>query len=89
MDGYVIAYDFGTTGVKTCVFAIGDSIRPVASSLEGYELYILPQGGAEQDPDQWWRAMCVSTQRVLKEAVLSPNISWAFPSVPRCRAWCW
>lgn len=73
MDGYVIAYDFGTTGVKTCVFAIGDSIRPVASSLEGYELYILPQGGAEQDPDQWWRAMCVSTQRVLKESGIKPE----------------
>ncbi len=46
MDGYVIAYDFGTTGgVKTCVFAIKDSIEPVASALEGYDLYILDHGG--------------------------------------------
>ncbi len=56
MDGYVIAYDFGTTGVKTCVFAIKDSIEPVASALEGYDLYILDHGGGGAGPEQWWKA---------------------------------
>ena len=73
MDGYVIAYDFGTTGVKTCVFAIKDSIEPVASALEGYDLYILDHGGAEQDPEQWWKGMCVSTKKVLEESGISPE----------------
>lgn len=67
MGAYVIAYDVGTTGVKTCVFEISDKIRLAASALEGYELYVLENGGAEQEPDDWWRAMCISTRRVLEE----------------------
>ena len=48
---YVLAYDVGTTGVKTCLFAIGETIELIASAQRGYDLYILPDGGAEQDAD--------------------------------------
>ena len=44
---YVIAYDVGTTGVKTCLFEVRDTIRLLAGEYEGYGLYILPGGGAE------------------------------------------
>lgn len=54
---YVIAYDIGTTGVKTCLFEVGDTLRLLAGEYEGYGLYILPGGGAEQDADEWWAAM--------------------------------
>ena len=57
---YVLAYDVGTTGVKTCLFAIGETIELIASAQRGYDLYILPDGGAEQDADQWWEAMCAT-----------------------------
>ena len=53
---YVIAYDVGTTGVKTCLFEVRDTIRLLAGEYEGYGLYILPGGGAEQDADEWWAA---------------------------------
>ena len=62
---YVLAYDIGTTGVKTCIFGIDDRIRLIAGASEGYPLYILPDGGAEQDGDDWWKAMCSSTKQVL------------------------
>lgn len=58
---YVLAYDIGTTGVKTCLFSIDQTIELVSSSQQGYDLYILPDGGAEQDADQWWEAMCATT----------------------------
>ena len=48
---YVIAYDIGTTGVKTCLFEVGDTLRLLAGEYEGYGLYILPGGGAEQDAE--------------------------------------
>ena len=51
---YVITYDVGTTGVKTCLFEIGEIVRLTAASMHGYELYVLPDGGAEQDPAEWW-----------------------------------
>ena len=50
---YVIAYDIGTTGVKTCVFAIEDSIRYIAGESMGYHLFIGENGEAEQDADEW------------------------------------
>ena len=37
---YVIAYDFGTTGVKTCLFSIGETLEMVAGEYEEYGLYI-------------------------------------------------
>lgn len=46
---YIVAYDFGTTGVKTCLFSIDGGIRMEASAYAPYGLYILPDGGAEQD----------------------------------------
>ena len=55
---YVIAYDIGTTGLKTCLFSIGETIEMIAGTYSDYDLYILENGGAEQDADQWWQAMC-------------------------------
>lgn len=70
---YVIAYDIGTTGVKTCLFEVGDTLRLLAGEYEGYGLYILPGGGAEQDADEWWAAMAKSTRRLLKKTGTDPK----------------
>ena len=35
---YVITYDVGTTGVKTCLFEIGEVVRLTAAALRGYGL---------------------------------------------------
>ena len=67
MPELVIAYDVGTTGVKTCVFEIAQSVKLVASAMQGYRLYISEDGGCEQEPSDWWDAMCVTTQKVLFE----------------------
>ncbi|MCF0142037.1 MAG: carbohydrate kinase, partial [Parasporobacterium sp.] len=58
---YVIAYDFGTTGVKTCLFGIGEQAELLSSAYAEYQLCILDNGGAEQDADEWWDAMCSTT----------------------------
>ena len=63
---YALAYDIGTTGVKTCLFEIGSNIRLIAGESEGYPLYVLPDGGAEQDPDEWRSARCNTTEAVMK-----------------------
>ena len=70
---YVIAYDIGTTSVKTCLFEVGDTLRLLAGEYEGYGLYILPGGGAEQDADEWWTAMAKSTRRLLEKTGTDPK----------------
>lgn len=66
---YVIAYDVGTTGIKSCIFSIdkGEPIRLIAGKTADYDLYVLDNGGVEQDPDQWWEAMCSTTKELLSE----------------------
>ena len=70
---YVLAYDVGTTGVKTCLFAIGETIELIASAQRGYDLYILPDGGAEQDADQWWEAMAAATREIFAACSVTPE----------------
>ena len=70
---YIIAYDFGTTGVKTCLFCVDAEIRMEASAYAGYELYILENGGAEQDADAWWDAMCRTTHAVFRKTAVRPE----------------
>ena len=68
MDSCIIAYDIGTTGIKTCIYEISSSIKLLASSMESYELFILENGGIEQEPTDWWKAMCKTTKEVLSKA---------------------
>ena len=67
---YVIAYDVGTTGLKSCLYDISKEggIKLIDGKMEGYDLYVLDNGGVEQDPRQWWRAMCLTTKRILEES---------------------
>jgi xylulokinase len=71
MSVFVIAYDVGTTSMKTCLFELADKIRLMADAVEGYELFMMENGGAEQDPDDWWRAMCTATKKVLAASGVS------------------
>lgn len=73
MGTFVICYDVGTTGLKTCLFEITDTIKLIASAMEGYQLTILENGGAEQDPNDWWKAMCNTTKHVLNSTKISPE----------------
>ena len=63
---YVIAYDVGTTGLKSCLFSIGKNqpIKLIAGETEDYDLYVLDNGGVEQDPNKWWNAMGNTTKRL-------------------------
>ena len=68
----VIAYDVGTTGLKTCLFAIGENITLLGSANRGYGLTLLPGGGAEQDAGEWWKAMTDTTKELLAKTAVPP-----------------
>lgn len=69
----ILAYDIGTTGVKTCLFDVEEQIRMIGSASCGYGLYILPDGGAEQHADEWWDGMCTSTKQLIRESGVDPS----------------
>ena len=68
MTAFVIAYDIGTTGVKTCLFEISDKISLVSGASADYPIYVLEDGGVEQDPDDWWRAVCSTTSQIFEKS---------------------
>lgn len=70
---YTIAYDLGTSAVKTCLFKIDESIEMIASASSANHLYILDNGGAEQDAEEWWQGMRKTTKEVLEKAELPPE----------------
>ena len=70
---YVIAYDVGTTGMKTCLFEIDRGIRLVAGAYGSYHLYIVENGGAEQDADEWWQTMCETTKKLMEKTGVVPE----------------
>lgn len=74
MGTYVITYDVGTTAIKTCLFDISDSIKFIGSAIKGYELYMVENGGAEQNPYEWWNAMCSTTKELLQENDVSSEM---------------
>ena len=70
---YVIIYDFGTSSVKTCLFNIDSEIRVVASSTAAYGIYISENGGAEQDTEEWWGAICSTTRALFDNSEVKPD----------------
>ena len=70
---YIIIYDFGTSSVKTCLFDIDQEIRLLASSTGSYGLYISDDGGAEQDTEEWWAALCSTTRDLFDRSNVKPE----------------
>ena len=52
-EKYFLVHDVGTTGNKSCLYRLGQQLELVGSELEEYPLYVLPNGGVEQQPDEW------------------------------------
>lgn len=63
MAKYVLVHDVGTTGNKACVFNKKGNI--VGSSYYTYKSYFPKIGYQEQAPEEWWKAICLSTKDLL------------------------
>ncbi|MDR3645817.1 MAG: xylulokinase [Clostridia bacterium] len=59
---FLIGIDIGTSGTKTVLFDLEGNT--VASALREYPLYQPQQGWAEQEPEDWWRAVCATLLEV-------------------------
>lgn len=62
----VLAIDLGTTGVKVAV--VDGSGAVLASAGERFPTVFTPDGGAEQDPEQWWAAIGRCARLAVRES---------------------
>lgn len=67
---YILAHDLGTTGNKSTLFDADGQV--VASTFGPYETAYPHANWAEQNPDDWWRAVCETTQALLAESNIAP-----------------
>lgn len=66
MSACILAHDLGTSGDKASLF--GEDGKLIESVTEEYPTYYPQAGWAEQNPDDWWRAVCAATRRILERA---------------------
>ena len=78
---YILAHDLGTTGNKASLY--DREGRVVASSFYGYGLDLPHVNWVEQNPEDWWQAVCVSTRQLLAAAKVQPSRSPASSSAGR------
>jgi xylulokinase len=67
----LLAIDLGTSAVKLAAVTLRGKI--LGGEVEPLELSLLPEGGAEQDPESWWAALVRGTRRLLDKGVVSPR----------------
>lgn len=63
---YLLGIDIGTSGTKTCLF--DDAGKTIASAVVEYPLYQPENGWAEQEPEDWWNAVCVTVKQVINKS---------------------
>jgi xylulokinase len=68
---YILAHDVGTTGNKATLFDEDGAL--VRSAFAAYETLYPHAGWAEQRPQDWWRALCLSTRGLLRDSGVGPN----------------
>ncbi len=71
MADLILAHDLGTTGNKATLIDV--SGRSVASTFEGYATAYPQPNWAEQDADDWQRALINSTRRLLTQSAIDPR----------------
>lgn len=71
MKRYLLGIDIGTSACKIAVF---DRDGRVISTTNGnYKVYYPKTGWAEQNPEEWWRAVCGAIKAALEKGHILPE----------------
>ncbi|MCE5274944.1 MAG: xylulose kinase, partial [Deltaproteobacteria bacterium] len=66
----ILAIDHGTSGIKASLVSLHGQV--LASDFEKTPISFLRGGGAEQDPQDWWNALMLASQRLVGSGVVNP-----------------
>lgn len=71
MKQYLLGIDIGTSACKIAVFEEDGSV--VATGNGDYQVYYPKPGWAEQNPDEWWAAVCKAVRGTLEKGNIKPE----------------
>ena len=66
---HILAIDMGTGSAKAALVSRGGRIA--ATAIQPIDTHHLPDGGVEQDPEQWWRAVVGAAREALARSGLA------------------
>lgn len=82
MGKYILAHDIGTSGNKASLFsAEGELIK---STVAPYSVNYGSGGRAEQEPEDWWQAVCLSTREITKDIPVKEVEAVSFSAQMQC-----
>ena len=70
MNEYLLGIDIGTSSCKVALFEKDGTV--VASTTGDYAVYYPHPGWAEQNPDEWWEAVCGAVKELLENSKVNP-----------------
>lgn len=70
-DATVLALDLGTSGLKAAV--LSSRAQVLDSEVVPLEVTLLPGGGAEQHPDDWWSAIVRASAAIWARGTVRPQ----------------
>ncbi len=68
-ETFILAVDLGTSGCKSALVTASGKV--IGWEFQAVPVHLLPDGGAEQDPRDWWEAF-LNTSRKLIQKGLAP-----------------
>ncbi len=68
---FLVGIDVGTSGTKSVLFREDGSV--LSEKTVEYPLYQPHNGWAEQDPEDWWNAVCEGVRFILRESMINPS----------------
>ena len=71
MKPYLLGIDIGTSACKVAVFEKSGNV--VAAANGDYPVYYPKEGWAEQNPEEWWSAVCQAVKKVIEKAGIAPE----------------
>lgn len=71
MKQYLLGIDIGTSACKIALFEKDGTV--VVSTTGDYPVYYPHEGWAEQNPDEWWSAVCGAVKNLLAAYPIQPE----------------
>lgn len=76
MKKYLLAHDLGTSGNKTTLYSTEGQL--IKSCVKSYDLFVTNNNWAEQNPNDWWQAVCQSTKELVADIDVSEIAAISF-----------
>ncbi|MEQ9364873.1 MAG: FGGY-family carbohydrate kinase [Leptospirales bacterium] len=70
-DTLILAVDLGTSGCKTALVDLSGRVR--GWEFAPVDLHVIAGHGAEQNPEDWWRALLTTAERLIQKSAVDPR----------------